>query len=57
MSDPALLLALQRVVYTRPPEGTLQRGLVSLPRWPVVLAVLAAVAAVVWARAARRGSR
>ena len=56
----ALLLALQRVVTVRPPEGTLRRGLVSLPRWPAALLVAAAVAvaaAPLWRawRARRRG--
>lgn len=43
---PALsaLAALQRVIAARPPEGSLRRGLVSLPRWPAALIVLAAVA-------------
>lgn len=57
MSSLAVLFALQRVVYTRPPAGSLQRGLLSLPRWPVAAAVvlaLAAVAAIVARRRARR---
>lgn len=57
MSSLAVLFALQRVVYTRPPAGSLQRGLLSLPRWPVAVAVvlaLAAVAAIVARRRARR---
>ncbi len=40
-------IAWQRVVYERPPAGTLQRGLVALPRWPTVVVVLVAVAALI----------
>lgn len=54
MSDPTLLLALQRVVYERPPANTLQRGLLSLPRAPVVLAVILALTALAVSVARRR---
>lgn len=54
MSDPTLLLALQRVVYERPPANTLQRGLLSLPRAPVVLVVVLALAALAVSVARRR---
>lgn len=43
----ALLLALQRVVYERPPAGVLRRGLVALPRAPTVVAVVALTALLV----------
>lgn len=42
MSSLAALLAVQRVILERPPQGSLQRGLLSLPRAPVVAAVLLA---------------
>jgi hypothetical protein len=54
MSDPTLLLALQRVVYERPPANTLQRGLLSLPKVPVVLAVILALTALAVSVARRR---
>ncbi|MFO0630487.1 MAG: hypothetical protein U0325_33340 [Polyangiales bacterium] len=58
MSDPTLLLALQRVVYERPPAHTLQRGLLALPRAPVVVAVILAFAALaVSVVRRRRGAR
>ncbi len=54
MSSFALLLAAQRVVYERPPAGTLQRGLIALPRLPVTLAVIAALIALALTVARRR---
>jgi hypothetical protein len=42
-----MLVALQHVIYERPPPGTLQRGLVALPRWPTTMLVLVGVVAMV----------
>jgi hypothetical protein len=50
-------LAWQRVVYERPPQGTLMRGLFSFPPAPVAALVLAAVAAAVGSSLARRRRR
>lgn len=45
-----VLVALQRVVYERPPPGALRRGIVALPRAPTAaLVVLAVVALAAWA--------
>ncbi|MFO0648644.1 MAG: hypothetical protein U0326_20550 [Polyangiales bacterium] len=53
-----LLVAWQRVVYERPPAGTLQRGLVALPRAPTVAVVLVAVVALLtWSLRARHRAR
>lgn len=41
-----VLAAWQRVVYERPPAGSLQRGVVALPRVPTAVAVTVAVVAV-----------
>ncbi len=58
MGDHALattLVAVQRVVYERPPEGSLQRGLFAVPRAPTVALVLVAVAAILaWTLRQRR---
>ena len=43
----AILFAMQRVVFERPPSETLRRGVIALPPVPTTIVVVAALALVV----------